>query len=234
MNAQVESYPPQQDERLQYRAMSSAAVASLVLGVGSIVTVASAFTSVQACLFTAPVPIAGLILGLRAMLSIRKLPEEYTGMGLAVSGVVLSAGLLTVGLGLAFYTYATEVPDGYQRVAFHQMKPDVREKGEGQYVPPEIQALEGKPVFLKGYMRPPSQTRGLDSFLLVRDNEECCFGKNLPDYFDQVQIQLAPPLLTDYAKTKVYKVGGTLHIDPASARPGSREAVFTLSADYLK
>lgn len=220
------------DAPLEYRALSAGAVASLVLGLASAFILPTALTSVQGALMLTPIPLVGLGLGLRALLKIRAAPDQLTGGKLALTGGVLSAVFLVGGLGLAGYVYATEVPDGYRRVSFVEMKPDQFETAQGVIVPPDVMRLEGEKVFVKGYMRPSAQSYGLDNFLLVRDNQACCFGNNLPAYFDRMRVRLAPPLRTEYS-TRMYRVGGTLKIDPAAAGSQDRP-VFTLMADYLK
>src|SRR5690242_20614145 len=64
-----------------YRALSTAAVASLVLGVLSILTLLDWWLGL--------IPFAGVILGIVALRKIRKQPEEYTGRGVAVVGIIL-------------------------------------------------------------------------------------------------------------------------------------------------
>jgi hypothetical protein len=220
------------DAPLEYRALSAGAVTSLVLGLASAFILPAALTSVQGALMLAPIPLVGLVFGVRALLKIRALPDQFTGGRLALTGGVLSAAFLVGGLGLAGYVYATEVPDGYSRVSFVEMKPDQFEAAQGVIVPPDVMRLEGGKVFIKGYMRPPSQMYGLDNFLLVRDNQACCFGDNLPAYFDRMRVQLPPTMRANYS-TRMYRVGGVLKIDP-SAAAGADRPVFTLMADYLK
>lgn len=234
MSADLQTYAADSVEApLEYRALSTGAVASLVLGLASVFTIPAALTSLQGTLMLAPIPLAGLIVGVLSLLKIRRLPDELTGATLAMSGAVLSLAFLLGSLGLAGYVYATEVPEGYDRVTFVQMKPDEAEQRKQIVVPPDFAEFEGKPVFIKGYMRPPSQMFGLDSFLLVRDNNECCFGENLPKYFDRVQVHLEPPLRTEYS-TRMYRVAGVLRIDPSAAGGDGSRPVFTLEADYLK
>ncbi len=156
----------------EYRAMSSSAVAGLALGVLSAIMLGAAGNGLAACLVLAPVPILGIILSTRAITQIRRMPEDYTGGGLAYTGLVLSAFFLVVGVGSGAYIYATEVPDGYQRVSFLEMKPDAIDERGGKVIPDEIQQLAGQRIFIKGYMRPPSQRTNLSSFLLGRDDQQ--------------------------------------------------------------
>ena len=97
-------------------------------------------------------------MSLRALAKIRREPEHYTGSTLAMLGLVLSFVFLFGGVGYGGYVYATEVPEGYTRISFNGMKPDAIQERGGVVVPPDIAALDGKKVFIKGYIRPDSIT----------------------------------------------------------------------------
>ncbi len=233
-NVEAQTYDPELvDSPLEYRALSTGAVASLVLGLASVFLLPAALTSLQGVTMLSPIPLVGLVVGVRAVLKIRQMPDALTGATLAKLGVLFSALFLVGGFGLGSWVYATEVPDGAQRVTFVQMKPSETEKAKNVIVPPEVSALKGKRVFMKGYMRPSSQRFGLDTFLLVRDNNECCFGENLPEYYDRVQVHLNSPLRVDYS-TRMFRVAGTLQIDPSAAGGDPGRPVFSLVADYVK
>ena len=49
---------------------------------------------------------------------------------------------------------ATEVPPGYVRTSFAEFKPDEVDLRGNHFIPPDVAALDGKKVFIKGYMRP--------------------------------------------------------------------------------
>ncbi len=40
----------------------------------------------------------------------------------------------------------------------------------------EIEALHGQKIRIRGYILPTPQNHGIKQFVLVRDNQECCFG----------------------------------------------------------
>ncbi|MCC7474453.1 MAG: DUF4190 domain-containing protein [Pirellulales bacterium] len=221
---------------IQYRALHVGALLSLVLGLLSIVVPLVAADSFEWCLLTAPIPLIGLFLGLRALATIRRMPEQYAGGGLALSGAVLSLLFLVAGVSYGGYVYATEVPEGYERTSFNAMKPDEIQERGGVRVPPEIMALQGKKVFIKGYLRPDSVSvqQGIDRFLLVRDNNQCCFGDlSKIKYYDQAYVVLKGDLRVNYSQG-VYRMGGTLHIEPRNAATGAQLPVFSLEADYAK
>jgi hypothetical protein len=221
----------QQDD---YRAMSGGAVAGLLLGFLSAIMLGAAANSLQACLLLAPVPILGILVSTRALSRIRSQPDDYCGGGLAKAGLFLSAFFLVSGLGSGLYLAAVEVPDGYEPISFLTMKPDAIEERGGTVIPPDVRQLDGQRVFIKGYMRPQEFKSNLATFLLVRDNQQCCFGP-LSDvkYYDQMRVELTPPLKADYSNG-MFRVGGRLKIQPENLVAGSSAPVFTLVADYLK
>ena len=49
--------------------------------------------------------------------------------------------------------------------------------------------LDGKKVFIKGYMYPSSQMTGIREFVLCRDNGTCCFGGQ-PRLTDMIRVKL--------------------------------------------
>ena len=222
------------DDPFQYRPMSTAAVVSLVLGLLSPTVFLAGQNSLQYSLMMAPIPVLGLIVALIALARIRAEPDQMSGKNLAVAGLALSVFCLVGGLGFSGYVHATEVPDGYVRTSFYQFKPDDVEMRAGDYVPEDVMALDGKQVFIKGYIRPESTTlsHNLRDFLLVRDNYTCCFGDlSKVKYHDQVHVRVKQPLSIDYVPD-IIRVGGTLHVKPENAARGPGNPVFTLDADY--
>lgn len=220
----------------EYRAISSGAIAAVVLGLLSSLTFIAGNDSLQACLMMCPIPIAGLTMGLRAMAKIRSMPDQLSGARLALAGVLLSIVGLVGGLGYSYHVYATEAPDGYTRTSFAAFRPDQVEVRRGTLVPADVRQLDGEKVFLKGYMRADSTRvrQNIDRFLLVRDNNQCCFGDiNNVKFYDQVLVKMAGPLRADYS-AGLLRLGGTLHVSPENARLGIGHPVYTLDADYLQ
>jgi hypothetical protein len=225
-----------QEDDLQYKALHTGALIAFVLGLLSVCVVITAVNSLEWTLMVAPIPVVGMFFALRAMARIREYPDQYAGLALARAGLVLSIVFLVGGLGYGGYVYATEVPDGYTRTSFNTMKPDAIQERAGVVVPPEVAALEGKHVFIKGYIRPDSISvpRGITRFLLVRDNNQCCFGDlSKIKYYDQIDVTMTGGKLVDYSQG-VIRIGGTLHIEPQNAAMGARGVVFSLKADYAK
>jgi hypothetical protein len=224
-----ESYDPddleavddlEQDE--PYRAVSSAAVVSLVFGVASIL----AFLDWM-LLF---LPFMGLIAGLMAGRKIRQYPEEFSGRGLARMGTLLSLAAIIAASGWLWYSMITEAPDGYLRISYAELQPD--KDAPPTDIPHSAADLEGKRVFIKGFMYPGPERSGIRRFILCRDNGTCCFGGVTPKPSDMVDVRLAGELKAEYA-TRVTRVGGVFHIDPSSSNSGL-DAKYHLEADYIR
>jgi hypothetical protein len=222
------------DESLQYRALHTGALIGLVLGLMSVFVPITAANSFVGCLMVAPIPIVGIVMSLRALSKIRQMPEQYTGRALAQGGLLLSTMFLIGGVSYGAYVYVTEVPDGYERISFGTMKPDELQERGGVAIPPDVAALNGKKVFIKGYIRPGSSTTrtNINRFLLVRDNNQCCFGDITKlKYYDQMEVAITNSK-TVSDNLSVLRMGGILEVHPENLERGPLRPVFTLKADY--
>lgn len=224
------------DEAVQYRSVHTGAIVGLALGVLSVFMVLTAANSFEGCLLVAPIPVIGIVLSLRALARIRQEPERFTGRTIALMGLVLSLVFLVGGVSYGGYVFATEVPEGYARISFNGMKPDELQERSGIVIPPEIAALDGQRVFIKGYIRPDSisVSRGVKEFLLVRDNNQCCFGDlSKINYYDQIQVDMVGTRTVDYSQG-VFRMGGVLKIVPENLHRGPLAPVYSLQADYAQ
>jgi hypothetical protein len=221
------------DDLVPYRAINTGAIVGVVLGVMSVFVLIAGASSFEACLMITPIPVAGMFVALRSWGRIKREPDQYTGSKLALAGFALSLMFLVTGVTYGYYVYASEVPDGYDRISFETLKPNELEERAGQAIPPEVQALAGKHVFIKGYIRPGSAPvrTGIDRFLLVRDNNQCCFGDlSKVKYFDQMAVQITNSQRVEDT-LQVLRMGGTLEIHPENfGRAGY--PIFMLKADY--
>ncbi|MCE9546269.1 MAG: DUF3299 domain-containing protein [Planctomycetia bacterium] len=207
-----------------YRALSSAAVASVLLALLGGLTLLTPWLGI--------IPLLGVLSGMLALRQIRLRASELAGRGLAWAGIGLSLVCLAAGWSYATYDYLTKVPPGYTEISYAQLQPE--EGVRGQVVPPLAKELEGKRVFIEGYVFPgSSKTRGIKQFLLVRDRGTCCFGGN-PKITDRVQVTLKDPLSLTF-NTGVNRVGCIFHISPANnAIDAGGDVYYHLDADYLQ
>jgi len=78
--------------------------------------------------------------------------------------------------------------------------------------PKWLKDLDGKRIRLRGFMYPPYAHTDLGAFVLARDNEICCFGRN-PKPYDVIQIVMRKDKKVDYIQNRPFDVVGTFHID---------------------
>ena len=183
-----------------YRAMSRMALMSLVF----------ALLSSMGLLIPVLLVFAGLggLCSLLAFRSLRRYPAELSGGSLAMGGGVLSGLLLVGGISFHSYVYATEVPDGYERISFRVLQP---EKDSRMPVPEAALQLDGQRVFVKGYIHPDAGMAPVQTFVLVPDMGTCCFGGQ-PALTDMIEVTLPGSLHVRYS-TRKRKLAGTLKVD---------------------
>jgi hypothetical protein len=206
------------EEFKPYRAVSRSAVLSLIFAVVAapiaILTLVSAQfhygDAVNMGFWTALFSVFAVALGWAGLRTIRRFPSEYTGKLLARIGLAMGLVQFVLGVSLASYTYATEVPDGYTRVLYSELQPDYDHPELP--IPPRALELSGKPIFIKGYMHPGVQGMGkVNHFVLVFDYGTCCFGgQPKPTHMIEVRIPEGKPGL-QYS-THTIKLAGTFQV----------------------
>lgn len=97
-------------------------------------------------------------------------------------------------------------------ISFDDLKFDI-EKG-ATYKPSMLTAaiknLDGKQIRLRGYVKPGFKQSGIMNFVLVRDNQECCFGPGAALY-DCVMVKMAEGQAIDFTVRPISLVG-TLYL----------------------
>jgi hypothetical protein len=186
-----------------YRPIPVLAPATLFLGITALVVFATPMGGIL-------IGVCGLILGTIALVGILHNRTEVGGLKITVVGVSLCAASAVYGGGKLAYDYNTEVPDGYERVSFTAQisKPGLAyDKATGQQsIHEEVLALDGKKIFLKGFMYPTRKTSGITEFIMAKDNGECCFGGQ-PQITDMVYVKLDKPLKVDFTDQRVSVAG---------------------------
>ncbi|MFM9963663.1 MAG: DUF4190 domain-containing protein [Planctomycetaceae bacterium] len=219
---QPSSAEPNFDE-FAYKPIPPLAPVSALLGICALSGLLSPLGAVFA--------VFGVVLGFVALKQIKKADGGLSGRWIALSGVLTSAVLLVGGVALHIFWYQTEVPEGHQRISFGM---DISKKGfvfeEGQTrVHPDIAALEGKPLFIKGYMYPGTQLEDLSTFLLCRDNGECCFGGQ-PKLTDMIKVKMTGDLRAQHCQHLV-SVAGVFRLRELR-KAGNLEPAFELEATH--
>ncbi|MBX3432141.1 MAG: hypothetical protein KF847_02215 [Pirellulales bacterium] len=217
----------------QYRPLAATAIAALTLGILSTLIFVAGRDSLSDSMMLAPLPLLALFMAWRTRNQLRDNPGQYSGGRLAAVGSLLAAVCLVGGVGYSSLVYATEVRDGYQRISFLSLRPDQADERAGRPVPTDVATLSGQKVFIKGYMRPPDYDR-VNKFLLVRDNQQCCYGDiSQVKYYDQVWVELPEKQLANYS-TGVFRVHGTLQVAPELVARPTGKTVYSLQADFVE
>lgn len=191
----------------------------MVLGVLSIVTALHWALVV--------IPLAGIVLGWQAKQRIGRAPEEWTGLGLAQLGIVLSVALWTVGYSWLIFAGVNEVPFGYKRVAYEDLQPDPSKPTEP--IPESATDMRDKKVFIKGYMQPRRKQSGIKEFILCPSNGECPFCIPNPKRTEMIRVVLQGDMETVYTN-RLIGVAGKFQVDLAD--PSG--VPYGLEADYLR
>lgn len=167
------------------------------------------------------VPLLGVVLSFLAYYQISRSRGNLSGGGISIFSIVVMM-LMFIGFGaMHLHSYATEVPDGFERVNFTK---DISQKGfetvGGQLgVHPDVAKLADKPIYLKGYMYPFRETHGLKSFVLCKDSGECCFGGQ-PKPTDMILVNMIGSAKADYYDKRLVGVAGILRVDPKHDESG--------------
>ncbi len=84
-----------------------------------------------------------------------------------------------------------------------------------------LKRLNGKTVRLRGYILPSSvyHDKGFNQFVLVRDNQECCFGPGAALY-DCVMVEMVPGKTADFTVRPVTVEGKFVLDDSKFKYPG--------------
>jgi hypothetical protein len=96
----------------------------------------------------------------------------------------------------------------------------------------KIEDLAGKPVRIRGYILPSFQQTGLTQFVLVRDNQACCFGPGAALY-DCIVVEMKPGKSTDFNLYPV-AVEGTFTINELQDPDGKALAIYHLDGDDVR
>ena len=123
---------------------------------------------------------------------------------------------------------------GPREITFDDIKLDL-EKGapfSAAVLTEQATALAGEPVRIRGYILPSFQQTGLTQFVLVRDNQECCFGPGAALH-DCIVVRMRPGKTADFSIRPV-AVAGRFRIDELRAPDGTHLAIYALDGDEVK
>ena len=83
-------------------------------------------------------------------------------------------------------------------------------------MPGWLKELNGQRIRIRGFMFPTFEAEGIERFVLARDNQICCFGRD-PKVYDLVQVDLRSGKTTNYIPaTRAFDVIGKFKIEMVS------------------
>ncbi|MCX7422094.1 MAG: hypothetical protein NT013_21490 [Planctomycetia bacterium] len=144
---------------------------------------------------------------------------------------ILFLSPLAARLGLQFYRYNTEVPEGFERLSFAAFSEKAMiNDADNQRVNPAIHNLDGKRLFVKGYMYPEPNIEGLTSFIICKGNHDVGFGPT-PNLSELIKVRMAKGSTANIQVGLLY-VAGEFRIRN-STKFGNLEPAFELVATHF-
>lgn len=222
-SSQSQQYEETYSDEYNYTSLSRAAVLSLVFGILGLLSWYSPLLLFLSML--------GALFALAAYANLKKYPQELSGKNLARLGGLLSLSMLIASPIKHTLVYYTELPDGYERISFAALKSPV---GAPDVPPQTALDLDGKKVFLKGYIHPTSlSSNAAKTFVLVPDWATCCFGQQ-PPLTHMIEVKLTGENFASKS-LKRHSLAGTLSVRPYMKPVEGLQGVFyELEADHFK
>ncbi len=125
-------------------------------------------------------------------------------------------------------------PGQVREISFDDIKLDM-EKGAAftrDLLPKRVTALEGQAIRIRGYILPSFQQTGLTQFVLVRDNQECCFGPGAALH-DCVVVRMQPGKVADFSIRPV-AVTGRFQVSELRGPDGKHLAIYALAGEDVR
>jgi hypothetical protein len=95
-----------------------------------------------------------------------------------------------------------------------------------------IEALAGERIRIRGYIYPTPQQRGIKQFVLVRDNQQCCFGQGAALY-DCILVEMLPGKSAEFSIRPV-AVEGKFEIREIVGPDGRHLAIYHLDGETVQ
>lgn len=95
-----------------------------------------------------------------------------------------------------------------------------------------IVALDGQRIRIRGYILPTPLQRGIKQFVLVRDNQECCFGSGAA-LFDCILVEMRQGDTAQYTIRPV-AVTGTFNIQEFLDADGHHLAIYHITGETVE
>lgn len=125
-------------------------------------------------------------------------------------------------------------PGGTRDISFDDIAFEM-EKGSPftrDLLPQRVTDLAGSRIRIRGYILPSFQQSGLTQFVLVRDNQECCFGPGAALY-DCIVVSMQPGRSTDFSVRPV-AVTGVFSLRELKGPDGKHLAIYALQGEEVR
>lgn len=96
----------------------------------------------------------------------------------------------------------------------------------------KVRELDGKPIRIRGYILPTAQQRGIKQFVLVRDNQECCFGPGAALY-DCILVRMQGDKSAEFSVRPV-AVEGKFKVEEFYGPDDKPLAIYRLDGEAVK
>jgi hypothetical protein len=97
---------------------------------------------------------------------------------------------------------------------------------------PRVAELERQRVRVRGYILPSFQQSGLTQFVLVRDNQECCYGPGAALH-DCVVVRMQPGRTAEFSIRPV-AVEGRFRVEELRGPDGKHLAIYALDGESVQ
>ncbi len=111
-----------------------------------------------------------------------------------------------------------------------EMQPD--EPFRREMIGPAIESLSGRRIRIRGYILPTAQQRGINQFVLVRDNQQCCFGPGAALY-DCILVEMQPGRTAEFSIRPV-AVEGTFKVEMLPGADDKPLAIYHLDCETVR
>jgi hypothetical protein len=101
-----------------------------------------------------------------------------------------------------------------------------------EMLPETIEAMKKQRIRIRGFILPTPQKRGIKTFVLVRDNQECCFGPGAALY-DCILVEMEAGKTAEFSILPV-TVEGTFDVHEIRGPDGVHLAIYHLTAESVK
>ena len=115
-----------------------------------------------------------------------------------------------------------------ENVTFDDVKFEIEKNDDfsRQILTDKINDFEGKRIKIRGYIRPSFKQTGIEKFILVRDNQECCFGPGAMIY-DCMIVGMKKGTATEFT-TRPITVEGDFYLKEFEGPDGKLWAIYRL------